>query len=268
MKVEDRGRKSQEAAFHNQLERDRISMVGVEFEKRYTNKKWYSVVLETRLCIRQWLNQHCRDRQVLDYCCGVGQVSLMMAEAGAYVTSIDISGDSVNSCKVALAQGGYGSRHRAFVMDAENTTFDSGSFDGVVCIGVLHHLDLDRAYSEIRRILKPGGAVLCVEALGHNPVFQLYRRLTPRLRTAWETEHILKCGDVQKARRYFGLVHVKYYYILTPIAALFRNTPLFKPLRAILAGVDRLLLSVPGMHWLAWQVVFELREPIPQDDAS
>jgi ubiquinone/menaquinone biosynthesis C-methylase UbiE len=47
------------------------------------------------------------------------------------------------------------------VCDAENLPFASGSFDVVLGHAVLHHIpDLERAFAEFRRVLKPGGLVV------------------------------------------------------------------------------------------------------------
>src|SRR3954453_3705761 len=46
------------------------------------------------------------------------------------------------------------------VCDAESLPFESSSFDVVFGHAVLHHIpDLERAFSEFRRVLKPGGLV-------------------------------------------------------------------------------------------------------------
>ena len=47
------------------------------------------------------------------------------------------------------------------VCDAENLPFENDSFDVVFGHAVLHHIpDLERAFSEFRRVLKPGGLVV------------------------------------------------------------------------------------------------------------
>lgn len=69
------------------------------------------------------------------------------------------------------------------IMDAHRLDFPDKHFDAVFGTGILHHLDLDRALTEIARVLKPGGIFLFGEPLDNNPVGRLIRRLTPKART-------------------------------------------------------------------------------------
>ena len=48
---------------------------------------------------------------------------------------------------------------RAIVATAESTPFDDGAIDLVVVGNAFHHFDRDAAMAEIRRILRPGGAL-------------------------------------------------------------------------------------------------------------
>jgi hypothetical protein len=102
---------------------------------------------------------------------------------------------------------------------------------------------------------------LCIEALGHNPIINLYRRLTPGLRTAWEVDHILKERDIRRAKQVFGHVEGRYFHLFAIGAALLRRTPLFGPALAVLDGVDQAVLRIPGLRSMAWQILFELGQP-------
>src|SRR5258708_13539019 len=95
-------------------------------------------------------------------------------------------------------------------MYAENMTFPDNTFDAVIITGVLHHLDVNRAYPELARVLKPGGKVLAIQALGHNPIIQPYRDRTPHLLTAWESQHIIRLKTIPAAQRYFKRVRRPY----------------------------------------------------------
>ena len=125
-------------------------------------------------------------------------------------------------------------------------------------MSVLHHLDLDAAYKEIHRLLKKDGIVLAKEPLAHNPLFMVYRRMTPHLRTAWELEHILHTKDIKYAKKYFSNIQMKFFHIAVIAAVPLKNTFLFKPIRAILNGIDMILCSIPGIRNWAWQCVFTL----------
>lgn len=146
-------------------------------------------------------------------------------------------------------------------MDAENLTFEDNTFDVIVCSGVLHHLNLANAYPQLARVLKPSGAILCVEALGHNPFISLYRKLTPHLRTKWEAEHILKMKDIHLARRYFGKIDMKFFHLFTIFGLPLQNTSCFDSALTLLERIDSTVLKVPFLQLMAWQIIFELGLP-------
>jgi len=89
-------RKQEEMDFHNTREIDRAQMSENEFLEKYSNKKFYVVTNKSRQYVREFLKANAFGKVVLDYCCGLGGVSLQMAEAGAEVYGIDISNESVN----------------------------------------------------------------------------------------------------------------------------------------------------------------------------
>ncbi|MEX1027272.1 MAG: class I SAM-dependent methyltransferase [Candidatus Paceibacterota bacterium] len=254
-------RKQEEIDFHNQREVDRQHMSHDEFEKRYSNKKWYAVVEKSRRFTDRWLENHCPNARALDYCCGLGGMSLQLAKAGAFINAIDISDESVKTTQALLSENGYADQCEAQVMDGENLEFEDNSFDVIICSGVLHHLDLNNAYPELSRVLKPSGKILCMEALGHNPLINLYRRRTPALRTAWEVDHIIKNKDLKFAEQFFGKVKADYFHFFGIGAVLFRKTPLFNPVLKTLDAIDSVVLSVPSLRQMAWQIVFELSQP-------
>jgi len=254
-------RKIREKEFHNILRDKRLkSSDNFDFFK---NKKWYSIVQKSKHCSEKWLIKHCSNKRVLDYCCGNGGVSFRIAKMGAAeVVGIDISDISIENAKKQAEKEGLSEQVKFLVMDAENMEFMDNYFDVIYESGVLHHLDLQKAYSEIARILKPDGQCLCIEALGHNPIINMYRRITPHLRTEWEISHILKKKDIAKAKTYFNKVEVLGFFHLTTITAVpLRNSLIFNTILKILETADRMLLKLPIIRWQAWQVVFSLSEP-------
>ena len=258
----DLDRKYKEAEFHDRREQLRHSDAE-EYARITQNKRFYSVNRASRGFMEDWLAERCQGgAEALDYCCGLGQSSLTMARYGARVTGIDISAQSVETARASLAEHGFAEKSRFLVGDAENTGFPESSFDLIVCNGVLHHLDVTKAYPELARVLKPGGAVFCVEALAHNPVFQFYRRMTPHMRTAWETDHILSRREIKLASRYFDQVSPHFFHLAGLAAVPLRNSPAaFDVALRSLDALDRVILKVPGLRWWAWQCLFVLTRP-------
>jgi SAM-dependent methyltransferase len=100
-----------------------------------------------------------RDRDVLEIGVGLGTDHLQFARAGARLTGIDLTPRCIDLTRARFAMEGRQSDLR--VMDAEKLEFESGSFDAVFSFGVLHHTPYpERAFAEVRRILRPGGVFL------------------------------------------------------------------------------------------------------------
>ena len=254
-------RKEREIDFHNQRERDRQSLDQASFQKKYPNLKAYSIVRKSRGHLADWIRRNCQGKVALDYCCGTGGISLVLARNGAYVHGIDLSDESIKTAENLLADEGYGASSEFQVMDAEKLLFDEDTFDVIVCSGVLHHLNLAHAYRQLARVLKPNGKILCVEALGHNPLINLYRWLTPHLRTEWEVKHILKKRDIRLAELYFGKIEIDFFHLFSIVGIPFHDTSTFDTLLTTLEWIDSVALKVPLFQWMAWQIIFELSLP-------
>jgi len=118
------------------------------------------------LMARRWqLSQY---RTLLDVGCGRCHWSRLLAPRmapGAQVTALDrdvkwAGGDD----RVAAQFAQYGATVEFKLGDAQALPFDDDSFDVVTCQTVLMHLaDPLAALREMRRVVRPGGIVICVE---------------------------------------------------------------------------------------------------------
>jgi len=229
----------------------------------WANMKYYCVERKSRQLVLDWFSDNCRGKRVLDFCCGNGDDSFVIAKNGASeVIGIDLSDISIQNCRERAISEGVEHKTSFHEMDAEELSFDDNYFDVITEYGVLHHLDLGKAYLELGRVLKPDGRCICVETLGHNPIIHLYRKATPALRTEWEVEHILRRKDIEMAGKFFHKVKILGLFHLFTLAAVpFRSSMVFKPLLSFLEAIDGVVLRCPFVKWQAWQVVFTLSQP-------
>lgn len=108
-----------------------------------------------------------RNREVLDVCCGTGDITHGLAKAGARrVVGTDFSPNMLVQARARIA--GYepeiASRMEFVLGDAMSLPFDDDSFDAVtVSFGVRNVENLERAFSEFARVVRPGGRVACLE---------------------------------------------------------------------------------------------------------
>jgi len=233
----------------------------IETDPLWSNMKYYSIERKSRTMVLEWLKAQCQSKTVLDYCCGNGEDAIFMGEIGAKrVIGIDVSQVSIENCRRLALKRGVVNVHFK-VADAENTGFEDDSFDIINEYGELHHLDLEKAFSEIARILRRDGKAICTEALGHNPIIHLYRKLTPQLRTPWEVDHIFRKEHVRFAEKFFEDVQCRFFHLGTLLAVPFRGMPWFSHVLSLLEKLDTLALSLPVLKWQAWQVVLFLSQP-------
>ena len=97
------------------------------------------------------------DDQVLDVACGPGTLSVLASERAAKVHAIDFSAQMVARCRTLTA----GLAVEVQVMDGQALSFDDNTFDVAFSMfGLMFFPDRTRGFSELWRVLKPGGRVV------------------------------------------------------------------------------------------------------------
>tara|TARA_Y100000310_G_scaffold337606_1_gene425133 strand:- start:1324 stop:2052 length:729 start_codon:yes stop_codon:yes gene_type:complete len=110
---------------------------------------WYQAKRDLIFGLLKKINKNYE--KVLDLGCGVGSNFGMLKKYSKSVVGIDYFDKALDYCKGK----GYDEIKQ---MSAENLTFKDNSFDLVLCSDVLEHIEHDdKALSEIKRVLKPGG---------------------------------------------------------------------------------------------------------------
>ena len=107
---------------------------------------------------------------VLELAAGTGRHSLPIVATGAEIYALDISEDSLK----VLMQRVFG-RVIPICADMQNLPFPDDKFDFILSCGGLSYGENNIVLSEIIRTLKPGGSVIFLDSLNHNPVFRFNR---------------------------------------------------------------------------------------------
>ncbi|MGE0769735.1 MAG: class I SAM-dependent methyltransferase [Hyphomicrobiaceae bacterium] len=195
-------------------------------------------------------------------CSDVGVLPL--ARRGARVFGIDIADEVIDKLRASIAAEGLEDSAQVAVMDAEDIDLSRGRFHIVVCSGVLHHLNVERAAKSFQRVLRPDGRVVMLEPMAWNPPAAVYRLLTPSMRTPFE--HPLTPRDIHLLRRSFGNVMFQGFAMLSFLSLPFAYIrPLHwatRPVQRALEAVDSLLFRlVPPLRYLAWASVIVCTNP-------
>jgi SAM-dependent methyltransferase len=121
-----------------------------------------------------------RGLTVLDYGCGAGENSVLVASHGAEkVFGIDISPELVELGKKRLELHGFAENAELRVGSAHELPFADESIDVVFGMAILHHLDLQLSSDEVFRVLKKGGRAIFLEPVRNSKFVKFVRNLIP-----------------------------------------------------------------------------------------
>jgi ubiquinone/menaquinone biosynthesis C-methylase UbiE len=107
--------------------------------------------------------------QILDLCCGSGQVTGILLEYSDNVTGLDVSPLSLSRCRRNVPQAKY------VEALAEEMPFADGTFDLVHTSAAMHEMtrsQLEQIFAQVYRVLKSGGTFTIVDF--HRPTNPLF----------------------------------------------------------------------------------------------
>jgi len=218
-----------------------------------------------------------KGKKILDVGCGLGEVGVYLAMKGGIVTAMDISHGMLEKTQ-NLAKRNH-VKINIIHSTIENLNLKNNSFDVIYVGNLFHHVDVDRAVSQLVPYLKTSGVMVSRDPLAYNPVIQVYRNMATEVRS--KDEHPLKIADIRIFSKYFDSVSTKYLWFTTLIifvimAVVQLRNPnqerywkkieeegnkwafLYRPLEKL----DTFLLSVfPVLNYLCWNVVIVCKRP-------
>jgi len=125
-----------------------------------------------------WLSE-LEGLKVLDIGCGHGAFSIYAVSEGASAAALDVNMERLRFA--AEQSGGMGLPVSFLCGCSERLPFPDGVFDLVVSRSTLQYTCIPEVMDQCMRVLKPGGALILVENMAHNPfllLFRAFRRIT------------------------------------------------------------------------------------------
>ena len=98
----------------------------------------------------------------IDIACGAGRHTILMAQMGLQSYGVDSSSSSIAYAKERSSKLGLNVEFQNMLV--QDMKFEDGFFDIAIVWGLVHYLALDdqmNVLTEVHRILKPGGKLLC-----------------------------------------------------------------------------------------------------------
>jgi SAM-dependent methyltransferase len=186
-----------------------------------------------------------RMERVLEVGCGAGQLSCALAARAERVDALDRDPAMVSAARARVP-----GNVSVVLADVEQIPLPSTSYDAVVSVAVLHHLDLARALPRFADTLRPGGILAAVGL----PRRDLGRELPVELAAA-AVHH--GCGLLRLARR-------------QPVGATFLRSPAHAAMpiadpdlttREVRAVAGRLLPGASVRRLVLWRYLLVWRKP-------
>ena len=223
--------------------------------------------------LRGWFNKEFQfkvlgdlvGKRVLDVGCGDGENAMLLARLGAHVTGVDISSKSIEVAGKRAVANGVAETTRFVCSPLETAELESGSFDIVMCQGILHHVidELEPIMAKVASWCRPGGLILVSEPTNLAPWLRWLRLRLPIPMYATPGERPLEKAEVDIISRYIAAPRMRRFLLLARIQRKllgdrpFQKLPL--ALRIIVSGIaamDAVLLGIPALAPLGAVTVF------------
>lgn len=129
-----------------------------------SNRRWWNAYWHTYTRIKEF---DIKNKNVLIVGCGFGEDAIRLRALGAKVTAFDISQESIEIAKERAKRQNCDDI-KFDVMPSEKLSYVDRSFDMIVAVDILHHVDIPVTFLELSRVAKPGCIFVCDEIYSHS----------------------------------------------------------------------------------------------------
>lgn len=212
------------------------------------------------------INEYTKDSSLLDFGTGPGENALKLAQIGYQISGFDISDKNIE-----IAQELFKSKDKQAdfqVSFAEELPYADNSFDMIVGIDILHHVDIEKSINECYRVLKNGGKaffrepieVPLLDRIRETKLVQLFApKKVSFEKHITEDERKLNQVDDRMIIQIFPKTKKHYYFLLARFDKFFREGSDPKP--SILEKIDYFLIrTFPFLKKMCGTVIYELEK--------
>jgi len=189
-------------------------------------------------------------KRVLEFGCGDGVISTLLAQFRARVTGLDISPELIAVAKRRAQLDGVQDRVEFVVQDIARSPLEAGRFDMLVCHAALHHVDA-MLVPPLIAALKPGGLAVIVEPIAFSSALQWLRDCVPVAKDVSPDERQLSQREIGAVAALLREPHLTFFNLFgrvsrfLPYAHKIDHGHRFS--RAVILGLfgaDRLILDI------------------------
>jgi ubiquinone/menaquinone biosynthesis C-methylase UbiE len=147
--------------------------------------------------------------RILDIGCGDGSISLPLLRPGRHLTLLDFSSNMTAIARSSVP------RHLAASIEVRNEDFTTAifmehSFDLIICMGVMAHVDCpDQLIQKIKRLLRPGGTVILEFTDAYHPASWLGRSVNAIKRLAAPPKYPVNLFSYNRVRAHLGKYNLR-----------------------------------------------------------
>lgn len=199
-----------------------------------------------------------KDYSILDIGCGYGVYASALRNSSKLLVGIDINRDYLQKAKI-------NSKNANFVlMDAETLAFKPNSFDLILMIEVLEHINNDeKALREAFRVTKPGGIIVLTvpnkffpfethaikigtKVFGLPFGIPLLPWLPQKIRKLFETARVYTPNKIKKKLLKIGFSKIEYRFLVPTLDRLSDTKPrLANIIRSFFSVLEKIRFSAP-----------------------